>query len=448
MRVTAKLVGAFVLGMIVVTGLSIWLAIARETEEFHQLANDEALRQGAFLHDFVGAIWQSEGPEGVARFLASYEHSQDDLRISWQWDTNKIQNDPLATSNGIEPRYQLMTQRIGEKTPTANYVRHYWPVKLPASGDGGASVEGELEIAKPMTVLGNVKRDLIEQVLTWMGSSVLASGILMAYFGMRFVGRPLKEMAKQTREIAAGNLDVRVEVESNDELGELANSFNDMCGELKASRERAAAESEARLAVMEQLRHADRLKTVGRLAAGVAHELGTPLNVVAGRAELIASGKLQAEEIISSAETVKHEASRMTSIIRQLLDFARRRTPQRTWVDLSNVLDQTTTLLESLAKKNNTTIIGGTCGQTLPRRNRRRSDRASLDEPNLECDTSHARRRPSPHRSDPTSPDTAGSTGCAGGRLRLCGDPRRGRRNRRRKHTPFIRALFYHKIFR
>jgi signal transduction histidine kinase len=208
-----------------------------------------------------------------------------------------------------------------------------------------------------MTVLGNVKHDLIEQVLTWMGSSVLASGILMAYFGMRFVGRPLKEMAKQTREIAAGNLDVRVEVESNDELGELANSFNDMCGELKASRERAAAESEARLAVMEQLRHADRLKTVGRLAAGVAHELGTPLNVVAGRAELIASGKLQAEEIISSAETVKHEASRMTSIIRQLLDFARRRTPQRTWVDLSNVLDQTTTLLETLAKKNNTTII-------------------------------------------------------------------------------------------
>ena len=321
MRVTAKLVVAFVLGIIVVTGISIWWAIARETEEFHRLANEEARRHGEFLENSVAAIWRTDGHKGVLQFLKDYQLKQDDLRISWVWcDTD--------------------TEQIAE------YVYHYWPVNR----------TGGLEIAKPMTALRNVKRDLIKQVLTWMGSSVLVSGILMAYVGMRFVGRPLKEMAQRTREIAAGNLEVRIEVESNDELGQLAKSFNVMCGKLKASQARAAAESAARLAVMEQLRQADRLKTVGRLAAGVAHELGTPLNVVAGRAQLIASGKLQAGEIVSSAETVKHEASRMTSIIRQLLDFARRRAPQRTWVDLRNVVDQTTTLLESLARKNNTTI--------------------------------------------------------------------------------------------
>ena len=48
---------------------------------------------------------------------------------------------------------------------------------------------------------------------------------------------------------------------------------------------------------MEQLRHADRLKTVGRMASGIAHELGTPLNVVSGRAGLIGSGKLTADEV-------------------------------------------------------------------------------------------------------------------------------------------------------
>jgi signal transduction histidine kinase len=102
---------------------------------------------------------------------------------------------------------------------------------------------------------------------------------------------------------------------------------------------------------MEQLRHADRLKTVGRLASGIAHELGTPLNVVSGRAELIASGKLVGNEITGSAAAIKAEAEKMTGIIRQLLDFARANSPHKAPADLWQVVSQTVGLLRALAEK-------------------------------------------------------------------------------------------------
>jgi signal transduction histidine kinase len=137
----------------------------------------------------------------------------------------------------------------------------------------------------------------------------------------------------------------------NDELGQLAESLNQMCDQLIAQQNRIATEASARLEAMQQLRHADRLKTVGRLAAGIAHELGTPLNVVSGRAGLIASGQLPQTEVIASAATIKKESEKITTIVRQLLDFARRSAPQRSRVDLRNVVRQTTELVRSLAEK-------------------------------------------------------------------------------------------------
>jgi signal transduction histidine kinase len=106
---------------------------------------------------------------------------------------------------------------------------------------------------------------------------------------------------------------------------------------------------QARLHTLEQLRHADRLKTVGSLASGIAHELGTPLNVVSGRASLIASGRLMPPEVADSVRIIKEQVQRMTLIIQQLLDFARRKSPRRIAVDLRSLVQCTLDLLRPLA---------------------------------------------------------------------------------------------------
>jgi len=80
------------------------------------------------------------------------------------------------------------------------------------------------------------------------------------------------------------------------------------------------------------------------------------LNVVAGRASLIASRKLPEEEVIQSAVTIRNQADRMTQLIRQLLDFARRRTPKKDRVEVRPVIAETLLLLEPQARKRNVTL--------------------------------------------------------------------------------------------
>jgi two-component system NtrC family sensor kinase len=122
-----------------------------------------------------------------------------------------------------------------------------------------------------------------------------------------------------------------------------------MCDRLLEAREQLAAESLAKLAAVEQLRHADRVATVGQLASGIAHELGTPLNVVAGYAKMIVSGDDTREEDAEGARVIVEQAVRMTAIIRQLLDFARRGEPHLENGDLPTVADRTVKMLAHLA---------------------------------------------------------------------------------------------------
>jgi len=129
-----------------------------------------------------------------------------------------------------------------------------------------------------------------------------------------------------------------------------------MCEHLAETNQQLASATEARIATLEQLRHADRLKTVGQLASGVAHELGTPLNVIAGRAKMIAQRIVEGDDVLDNARIVAEQAARITTIIRQLLDFSRRRGPSLGAHDLRPIAARTAELLGSMARKRGVTL--------------------------------------------------------------------------------------------
>ena len=120
---------------------------------------------------------------------------------------------------------------------------------------------------------------------------------------------------------------------------------------LWALRLRLEREVLAREDALGQLRHAERLTTIGKLASGLAHEIGTPLNVISGRAELIVSGTLSAESAKHSAQIVIEQTERVAVIIRQLLDFSRRGGTKVTRTDLTDLVDTTALLLAPIAAK-------------------------------------------------------------------------------------------------
>jgi signal transduction histidine kinase len=116
---------------------------------------------------------------------------------------------------------------------------------------------------------------------------------------------------------------------------------------------RAYVESErvGRRRVIEQLRHAERLNVVGKLAAGVAHELGTPLNVISTTAELLDTDTPTPPMIHASCRVIVEQSGRMATIIRQLLDFGRRGGSDRSATDLVSLVESTVALMRPLARK-------------------------------------------------------------------------------------------------
>jgi signal transduction histidine kinase len=106
-----------------------------------------------------------------------------------------------------------------------------------------------------------------------------------------------------------------------------------------------------RQSAIEQLRHAERLNVVGKLAAGVAHELGTPLNVIATTAELVDAERGTSDMVHTSCRVIIEQSERMATIIRQLLDFGRRGGADRSVTDLGALVQSTVALLRPLACK-------------------------------------------------------------------------------------------------
>jgi signal transduction histidine kinase len=183
--------------------------------------------------------------------------------------------------------------------------------------------------------------------------------------GMWLVGRPLQLLAGKAQRIGEGDLSGPVSLEQRDEIGQLGREVNAMCERLSEANARTQAETSARIHAMEQLRHADRLITVGRLAAGIAHELGTPLNVIAGRVKMLRRGKVDAETQSEYLASVAEQAERMTRIIRQLLDFAGRRDPRTTATDLHTIARAIQRLVEPIARKHQVEVALSEQGRAM-----------------------------------------------------------------------------------
>jgi two-component system, NtrC family, sensor kinase len=129
-------------------------------------------------------------------------------------------------------------------------------------------------------------------------------------------------------------------------------------------------EQQQRRLVVEQLRHAERLNVIGTLAAGVAHELGTPLNVISGSAELLMAARSPAE-IDEMATVIRSQTERISAIIRHLLDFGRRGGSNPTELDVNDAARASVNLIASTARQRSCTVaFGGSAAPVIVNANR------------------------------------------------------------------------------
>ncbi len=207
-------------------------------------------------------------------------------------------------------------------------------------------IVGAIEVAQTLAFVEAEKRHTRERYILSTALLAVAMTVLILWLVQRQVARPLARLLTGVRALGSGELAHRIDKRVGPgELGVLAREFNDMADRLEAARGRIEQEAEERLALERRLRETEKMAALGTLAAGLAHEIAAPLHVIRGRAEMLLkreqqSGSERNLRIISS------QIERITHIVRNLLDYARRREPHMDTVPVGRLLDD---LVEFLA---------------------------------------------------------------------------------------------------
>ncbi|MDP2997954.1 MAG: ATP-binding protein [Bryobacterales bacterium] len=164
-----------------------------------------------------------------------------------------------------------------------------------------------------------LRRDI---VLFW--GAAMSVGLWLTWLLARRIVRPVDSLDRAAAEVARQNYDYRVPVNSRDELGRLASTFNSMCASLQRARQ-------------ELIRH-ERISTIGRLAGSIVHDLRNPLAAIYGGAEMLVDTDLAPAQVKRLAGNIYRASRRIQEMLQELLDVSRGRAEQAELCKLREVI--------------------------------------------------------------------------------------------------------------
>jgi two-component system NtrC family sensor kinase len=189
----------------------------------------------------------------------------------------------------------------------------------------------------PKTAAYLTARELLGNLVVVALALIVISAIVSVFWS-RLITRPIEKLSAAARVVGTGRFDIRLELSSRDEIGDLALSFNQMASEL-AVREKALKDSQTALI------HSEKMAAFGQLGAGIAHEVKNPLAGILGFAQL-SLRKIDADNALyQNLVMIEKEAKRSKTIIENLLKFARQEKMEFEKVSINTVVEESATIM-------------------------------------------------------------------------------------------------------
>jgi len=281
-------------------------------------------------------VYRSEKYKG--KDIGTVTIFQGDLRVS----TNVMRADG-ERAIGTRVSKEVYDQVIGKGLPwiarafVVNdwYITAYEPIK---------GINGEIIGILYVGILEQKFTDMRNDVVfTFLGITIL--GIILA-FGVSFVlangiVNPVDKLATASKHIADGDFSYKVDIKSDDEIGDLGNVFNFMVDSISERDRKIKEFAQAKIA------EAERLAMIGQLAAGVAHEINNPLTGILLYCNLILKDISEDDPKRASFEKINNEAERCRKIVKGLLDFSRQTEPEMKSVAINIIIDESLALVKN-----------------------------------------------------------------------------------------------------
>lgn len=234
------------------------------------------------------------------------------------------------------------------------YITAYEPIKNINNKIIGILYVGMLE--KPYLDITN--RVMLTFII--IASLCVVLLLVILYFSTTRITNPLEKMVVATQKISSGDLTHKVEVSSKDEIGYLADSFNQMTADLESANEKLiewgktlekkVEERTKELTEMQaHLIQSEKLASLGKLAAGIAHEINNPLGGVLIYSHLLLEDTDKNSPHYENLKKIVKETSRCKDIVKGLLEFARPKEPEMSLVNINEIVERSLSIMERQA---------------------------------------------------------------------------------------------------
>ena len=320
-----------------------------------QIAVQDAVRDRQLedVHTLVDRISGSGPVMGVRLF---------DSSGSLTYQSANLEHRPFAESDALRTTLlqgrSVETHARVDAKPVASFL-------VPLFGNSGVVV-GAIQVLQHEGVIRAEESASRRAIVALTAVMILATGIVVLLVTRISLTKPVEDLVRSFRDVSSGDLSTQIPITRRDEFGRLAREFNRMCGRLDVAQRSLLEGQEERRNMEARLRLAEHRAGLGRLAAGLAHEIGTPLNVIAGRAESL-SRRLSGDEVAEAGlRIVSAQIDRIARIVRGMLDFAREPEPRLHPTDVAAVVSKVLEFLEPQFEEAGIRVAGPDCRDLLP----------------------------------------------------------------------------------
>lgn len=165
-------------------------------------------------------------------------------------------------------------------------------------------------------------------------SVTAVSSALLAIFYIKKIIKPIDKIILTCKKIMTGDISARSNIHPPGEMGLLCKTIDKMADSVEEYQKNLQKETQM------QISQSEKLASMGRLAAGVAHEINNPLTSILNFAHLLRNKKEQSEEDKNDIDIIIQETNRVRKIVRELLDFARQSNIKKEWIDVQKIIQQ------------------------------------------------------------------------------------------------------------